>query len=181
MQEIVQFRNLIVRTHNSTGDYSEELVAQYRSRLANLDGVSTGFGSWGPWKNIPSVTESEADAAAEEEASAPFDLNEYAKSRVRNAVLFGEKLKVDFASVCLLQGINESASPTLAQINAIMEPVNKVLQTGSLVEALQLLHTLPLGSYDSTFVTPAKVLQMVNSIEAFIGLPTSEHLMSGAI
>lgn len=177
--QVAEFRHLKVLTANSTGDFTEELVLQYRSRLADLSPDSAAFSGWGPWTSVPVVTEAEADEAAAAEAAVPFDLNAYAQSRVGNAIRFGKKLGLDFAATCLLQGINKS--PQLASVTAIMNPIKEVMDTGGLVQALQLLHALPLASYDETFITPAKVLAMVNDIEVFIGLPESEHLASGVI
>lgn len=90
------------------------------------------------------------------------------------AIAFGNKLLAQFAGQNLQLGIT-AAGKTKA-VRVAMQDVTDCLTTGSLIEAIAELKAVPTASYDSTFITAARLLAAVNQLETFCGLPLSTSL-----
>lgn len=93
-----------------------------------------------------------------------------------------------------VEAINEFSANLLAQFNSenidmgitqdgmtedvldVMLPVMSALQGGAPTVAIKRAKAIPESSYDSKFVTEARLLSYVNQIEKFLGLPTSQSL-----
>jgi hypothetical protein len=97
-------------------------------------------------------------------------------SAIKNAVLtpaitFGQELVITFAAENIGLGITQ-AGMTTAVRTATANTV-AALQTGSLYDAITAARSIPVESYDSTFITQARILLFINKIEDYLGIPRS--------
>jgi len=93
---------------------------------------------------------------------------------INSAIIFGQRLVVEFAAENVLLGITQ-ANKTNSVRKATAEVVG-ALATGSLYDAIAECRDVPVESYDSTFVTAARLLLFVNKIEDYLGMPLSTEL-----
>lgn len=96
------------------------------------------------------------------------------KSNVAKAKSFADDLLIQFASENIQLGIN--ADDMVDEVLDVMAPVLVALQSASLTSAIKRAKAIPSASYDSKYVTAARLLQYVNKIETFLNLPHSESL-----
>ena len=96
------------------------------------------------------------------------------KANVAKAKSFADDLLVQFAAENIQLGIN--ADDKVDDVLDVMAPVLVALQSASLTSAIKRAKAIPSASYDSKYVTAARLLQYVNKIETFLGLPHSESL-----
>ena len=93
------------------------------------------------------------------------------QAKIAAAVAFGNKLLTQFAAENL--GLGIEAANMVDEVLTIVAPVLVALQTGSLTSAISRIKAIPTGSYDSTFVTAARLLSYCNQIETFLGITLS--------
>jgi hypothetical protein len=62
------------------------------------------------------------------------------------------------------------------QIRLVSTGVIGALSTGSLYDAMNEIRNIPEASYDAIFITEARLLEYLNKLEAFLGLPLSTTL-----
>lgn len=90
------------------------------------------------------------------------------------AIAFGQQMMAQFAGQNLQLGI--TAAGMTKTVRVAMQEVTDCLSTGSLIEAIAEIKAVPQSSYDSTFITPARLLAACNQLEAFCGLTLSTSL-----
>ena len=95
-------------------------------------------------------------------------------TKVSAAIAFGNKMIIDFATENLLMGIDTDNQTD--HVLDLMAPTMAALQSGSLNSAVRRLKSVPVASYDSKYITANRLLQNVNKIEKFMGLPLSTSL-----
>ena len=93
---------------------------------------------------------------------------------VTSATKFGQGLIVSFAAENVLLGITQAGMTT--QVRTVTADAVDALSTGSLRDAITAARAIPETSYDSTFVTAARLLAFINKIEDYLGLPRSTEL-----
>lgn len=181
-EEIVQLRTILTYTENSVGDFSETQTLQYRSRLTNISGNAAAIGSWGPWRNVDILTETEAESQLSGSVYTPTAL-QIALSRTQNARYYGRLISDTFMAKCLLNDIYGEVSGVdkVDDISSKLSHILDYLEKGAIPKAIYAIHTLPPASYDSTFITPPSMLEMLNQLEDLLGWPRSNHLLSGVI
>jgi hypothetical protein len=119
------------------------------------------------WDSIDS-TSAEAVAYATNAAAAHY------QAAAAAAISFGQKMMAQFAGQNLQLGI--TAAGKTKTVRQAMQEVTNCLLTGSLIEAISEIKALPQASYDSTFITAARLLAACNQLETFCGLPLSTSL-----
>lgn len=99
---------------------------------------------------------------------------EFVRQVIYNSIEFGVSLVIEFATENVLLGITQAGMTTTVRNNMI--EVLSAIQTGSLYDARSVLLNLPEESKDSTFITNARIIQFVNKIETYLGLPLTTEL-----
>lgn len=90
---------------------------------------------------------------------------------ITDAIEFGDRLLVEFAAENVILGINQAGKTS--EVLGKLSSVNDAISTGSLYEAVSRIKAVPVGDYDSTFITIGRLVLFVNKIEAYLGLPES--------
>jgi hypothetical protein len=90
------------------------------------------------------------------------------------AIDYGNLLIREFASENILMGITQAGMTSTVRL--VMSDVITALGTGSLYDAIHAARAIPVTSYDSTFITQARILQFINKVEAYLGLPPSGEI-----
>jgi hypothetical protein len=96
------------------------------------------------------------------------------RQAVANAINKGQQLIAEFATENVMLGITQDNMT--AQVLDNMGPVMTAMQSGSLYLAIDRIRAIPLESKDSKYITDVRLLQYVNRLEAYLGLPLSEQL-----
>ena len=90
------------------------------------------------------------------------------------AISFGQELITTFAAENIGMGITQTGMTT--PVRTVTADIVSALATGSLYDAITAAKAIPIESYDSTFVTAARLLLFVNEIETYLGIPLSTEL-----
>jgi hypothetical protein len=93
------------------------------------------------------------------------------KAQVAKINAFSADLLAQFNAENIMLGITQDGKTE--QVLDAMAGVLVALQSGSPTVAISRAKAIPSSSYDSKYVTAARLLQYVNRIEAFLGLPLS--------
>lgn len=93
---------------------------------------------------------------------------------VSNAISFGNKLVVEFASENILMGITQDGMTKIVRQN--MTEVISALQTGSLYDAINEARNIPIERKDAKYITNERLLQFINKIESYLNKPLSQSL-----
>jgi len=102
----------------------------------------------------------------------PSEINMY--SVINAAMKFGKELLVKFAAGNVLLGITQAGMT--GSVRKTMLQVISAVETGSLYDAISEAKAIPLEAKDEVFITDARILDFVNRIEAYLGIPLSESL-----
>jgi hypothetical protein len=87
---------------------------------------------------------------------------------------FAAKIIAEFASENILMGITQAGMT--GTVRAATTSTIAALVTGSLYDAMAEARAIPAENKDPVFVTDARLLQFINKIEAYLGLPASTEL-----
>lgn len=90
------------------------------------------------------------------------------------AITFGQEIIVLFAAENIRMGITQAGMTTT--VRAVTADIVSALNIGSLYDAILAAQAVPDTSYDPTFVTAARLLEFVNKIEDYLGIPRSTGL-----
>jgi hypothetical protein len=93
---------------------------------------------------------------------------------VAAAQVFMNNLLVQFNTENLLMGID--ADNLVDEVLTVMSPVLVAMQSGSPTSAIKRAKAIPSSSYDSKYVTAARLLSYCNQIETFLGITLSTSL-----
>jgi hypothetical protein len=93
---------------------------------------------------------------------------------VFNARVFGSNLVEKFSAQNIMLGITQLGKT--ADVRRALADVISCLDTGSLYDAMDQVRAIPAESKDPIFVTDARMLEFINSIETYLGLPKSSQL-----
>ena len=104
------------------------------------------------------------------------DLTASIAQTIQNAINFGNQLALQFLTENVMLGI--TAANMTATVRVIMNPTFDAITTGSFKEAIAIMKAIPSTSYDSTFVTAARLLRYVNQTETYQNYPLSTSLFS---
>lgn len=96
------------------------------------------------------------------------------KKQVEGIAAFSADLLNQFAAENIAMGITQDNKTE--DVLDVMLPVMNALQGGAPTIAIKRAKAIPESSYDSKYVTAARLLAYVNKIEAFLGLPQSSSL-----
>jgi hypothetical protein len=96
------------------------------------------------------------------------------RAMVRNAVAFGSELMEDFIMENITLGITQD-NMSESVLDA-MAPVEAALRTGTLHVAIERLKSIPIELKDEKYITDIRLLEAMNKIEAYLGLPLSQEL-----
>lgn len=118
--------------------------------------------------NLDKISAKNASEASAKLAEAP-------RSAIRRAVAFGNQLVEDFSVENVVLGITVDmmTGPVLTK----MSPVSDALRSGSLHEAISRLKSIPAQDKDVKYITDVRLLDAVNKIETFLGVPLSQTLV----
>ena len=121
-------------------------------------------------------TEIDQDIIDQIEAIIPPQANaiDTIKIVVAKATAFGQGLMAEFAAENVLMGI--TAEGMTGTVRKNMSQVISALQTGSLYDAITETKAIPANQKDSKYITDARLLQFVNKIEVYLGIPLSTNL-----
>jgi len=95
-------------------------------------------------------------------------------TKVAASQKFMNDLLVQFNTENLILGID--ADNMVDEVLTVMSPVLVAMQSGSPTSAIKRAKAIPTASYDSKYVTAARLLAYCNKIEAFLGIPLSTSL-----
>jgi hypothetical protein len=87
---------------------------------------------------------------------------------------FGDSLVTQFAAENRTLGI--TAAGKSSAVLTTMAPIMSALDSGSLDVAVAMMKAIPTASYDSKFITAARILSYVNMIETHLGETLSTSL-----
>jgi hypothetical protein len=90
---------------------------------------------------------------------------------INDAAAFGQAITSEFAAENVLMGITQ-LNMTGVVMTALAD-VNDALLTGSLYEAISRIKALPSTAFDNRFITPDRLLVVLNKIENYLGIPLS--------
>lgn len=116
------------------------------------------------------ATEMEAWHASQAQAKLQNSIEEL----ISAAIQFGHKTVVEFAAENVLLGITQLGMTS--PVRAATAKVVSALSTGSLYDAIGECRAIPAEQKDLVFVTDIRLLQFINKIEAYLGLPLSTEL-----
>jgi len=103
-----------------------------------------------------------------------YRLNKIVQDTIQDAITFAYGLIREFAAKNVLMGVTQ-ANMTGSIINTLA-PTLVALQGGSLYEAVSRLRAIPPASYDATFITAPRVLEVMNKIETYLGIPLTTEI-----
>jgi hypothetical protein len=104
----------------------------------------------------------------------PINMTEIVKNTVKNATSFGSELMIDFATENVLMGIAQDGMTSTVRKN--MEQVILALTTGSLYDAITEAKSIPSEKKDYKYITDVRLLNFINKIEDYLGIPRSTTL-----
>ena len=93
---------------------------------------------------------------------------------IARAIAFGQTLISEFAAENVVMGITQEGMTGTVRKN--MSEVINALQTGLLYDAITEVKAIPPEKKDSKYITNARLLQFVNKIEDYLGIPRSTNL-----
>lgn len=93
---------------------------------------------------------------------------------VTNARHFGAQIIVEFAAKNVILGI--TADGMTGSVRKTCAEVIDCLLTGSLYDAINELRAIPTGSYDSKYITAARILIVINELETYLGVTLSTSI-----
>jgi hypothetical protein len=122
------------------------------------------------------------EMTANASASDPYFISRdgrwYCVSRIEQIVAdakrFGQGLIDKFAAENIAMGITQAGMT--GTVRRAMVDVVSALWTGSLYDAMTEARAIPAESKDGTFITDARLLSFVNSIEDYLKIPRSTSL-----
>lgn len=94
---------------------------------------------------------------------------EQVRQIVANAISFGESLIFEFTIENVLLGITQLG--LTSHVRQVTKDIITALQTGSLYDAISLVRVLDSNDFDSTILTPERLLFFRNKIETYLGIP----------
>lgn len=96
------------------------------------------------------------------------------RREVAIAISTGQRIVREFIEENIVLGITE-AGKTKAVRKAMSEVVS-CLYTGAFFDAIDELRSIPAELKDGVFISDARILQYINKIEEFCGIPLSENV-----
>lgn len=87
------------------------------------------------------------------------------------AMLFGQNLMTKFAAENVMLGITQDGKT--GEVLNKMAPIISALQSGSLYEAITRAKAINPTTYDTKYITHARIYSFINEIEAYLGLQLS--------
>ena len=99
---------------------------------------------------------------------------EIVETSIRDAINFGQNVIIKFAAENVVLGVI-TANMTQTLRNNTLQVLN-ALQIGALYDAIAEIRAIPEGNRDDTFLTDARMLQVINDIETYLGIPLSTEL-----
>jgi len=93
---------------------------------------------------------------------------------IRPARAFGQQVMDEFIAENVLLGITQSGKTN--SVRKLMVEVQGALACGSLYDAIYEARQIPVESRDPVFVSAARILQFINRLEGYLGIPLSETL-----
>jgi hypothetical protein len=124
------------------------------------------------WKVVDNaVVEMSSEEKAVVDAAAA---QAYIESVIGSAIAFGSSLVKSFAAQNVLLGITQAGKTN--EVRNKMSGVLSALQTGSLYDAIAQAKAIDEADYDSTFITAPRLLNFVNKLETYLGIPLSTEL-----
>lgn len=94
--------------------------------------------------------------------------------RVLGALAKGQALIQEFITENLTLGITQAGKTK--QVRQAMAEVTSCLMTGSLYDAIDELRLIPAEAKDDTFITDVRILNYINKIEEYLGIPLSTEV-----
>lgn len=99
---------------------------------------------------------------------------EYIKSVIAEAMFFGNSLIEDFATDNILLGITQAGMT--GTVRKALREVSSALRSGSLKDAIIEMRAVPSEDKDGTFINDTRLLDYINRIETYLGLPLSTEV-----
>lgn len=128
------------------------------------------------WKisNDLIVEMNDTEKAAADAALAQAAAIVYTKNLVDQAMNFGNELMLDFTAENVRLGITQAGMTRVVRERTT--EVRDCLYTGSLYDAIGAIKSVPEEHKDPVFITNARLLSVLNRIEAYLKLPLSSTL-----
>lgn len=96
------------------------------------------------------------------------------RNTISEAMSFGSQVILEFATSNVMLGITQDQMT--GTVRRVTSEVISCLTTGSLYDAINELKAIPSESYDSKYITEARLLECCNKIEDYLGISLSESL-----
>ena len=103
-----------------------------------------------------------------------FDQKKYIENIILKSINFGNQLISEFAAENVIMGITQDGMT--GTVRKRMSEIVNALNTGSLYDAINEARAVPPEHKDSKYITDVRLLQFINKIEAYLGLPQSSSL-----
>jgi hypothetical protein len=147
-------------------------LGQLRAVNATVSSVTVGEDSI----QVESTVElyGEAIAALDSVVPASSPIIDHVKRSIREAMEFGSGMIVEFAAENVLLGITveSKTGEVLDKLSGVMLAVT----SGSLYDAIAKIRAIPSESYDSKYITAARMLAFINKVEDYLGVPRSTSI-----
>ena len=96
------------------------------------------------------------------------------EAAIADAMAFGQNILITFRAENVAMGVlqDNMTGWLLTKLSSVMDAV----LTGSLSEAILRLKAIPVAEYDGKYMTVPRMIQFINKIEAYLGLPFTTEL-----
>jgi len=93
---------------------------------------------------------------------------------ISKATLFGQDILIQFRAENVAMGVLQynMTGWLLNKLSAVMDAI----LTGSLTESIARLKAIPIAEYDGKYMTVPRMIQFINKIETYLGLPLTTEL-----
>lgn len=146
------------------------MITKYVVKIGN---VTREFSTLGEAQTYASPTGAEVIEKSEE-TPVINETQMIVEQIIDDAIVFGTKLLRKFAAENTIMGITQEGKTN--EVRKAMREVTDAIYTGSLKDVILEARAIPVESYDSKYITAARILSFINEIEDYLGIQRSENL-----
>jgi len=97
------------------------------------------------------------------------------EAAIAQAMAFGQSILIGFRAENVAMGVIQD-NMTGWLLNKL-SPVMDAILTGSLAESITRLKAIPVAEYDGKYMTVPRMIQFINKIETYLGVPLTTELV----
>jgi hypothetical protein len=97
------------------------------------------------------------------------------EAAIAQAMAFGQNILITFRAENVAMGVlqDNMTGWLLTKLSSVMDAI----LTGSLSEAIVRLKAIPIAEYDGKYMTVPRMIQFINKIEVYLGVPLTTELL----